>query len=608
MNTITPPSKKIFVFDFLSSTAWIVANLLTTIPVGSSGSIQDAVSSKSFIVLLLFLLINPWLRQKILFPSIMHWQNNLQGAHRFISLYKKSLFFIPIVFGLVGPFFIGFAINLQRTPHLLLSFIFYTMGNIFLVSMLFANLTIREFEIWTAFVPLKKEVRESSMTNRIAVVSFFSIIATVLLSLSPIVRNASTDLGDVLGKRVVPLFIYGLLLSSANLIMITKSTSNKIRTVQMRVKQLAAGNYQQDLAIINTRDETGLLLNDFNTFLQFNKTFLADLVQSTHVSMETADNLMTSMNKTTATIHQINKNIDSVSGSVHDQTAGVLETQATLEQIAKNIEALNQDIETQSSTVAESAAAVQELVASIASVTAILEKNSTSITSLADLSVKGITGARYANSMVEKSNKTALSLIEASSVIQNIAGQTNLLAMNAAIEAAHAGESGKGFAVVADEIRKLAEESNAQGKYIDSVLKEFEAISSELVAAGLQAEHANDEIADLAKSVQEQENMIMNAMNEQNTGGEQVLRGIQGITDITAHVKQKSNEMLTGNRMVKEEMQRLAKSAQQIQDNVQEINGGAVEITAAIEQILSETGNNKKSVSTVSDHLSTLTI
>jgi len=215
------------------------------------------------------------------------------------------------------------------------------------------------------------------------------------------------------------------------------------------------------------------------------------------------------------------------------------------------MEQLNANVSEQASAVTESAAAIEEMVASIQAVTNALTKNTEQVRELQSASEVGHTGINDVVTDIREIAQESESLLEINSVMSNIASQTNLLSMNAAIEAAHAGESGRGFAVVADEIRKLAESSSKQSKTIGTVLK---AIKSSIDKITKSAEHVLnrfDTIDGGIRTVAEQERGVLNAMEEQKQGSEQVLQAIGQVSDITQRVKNDAQQMVKRQQAVK---------------------------------------------------------
>jgi len=373
--------------------------------------------------------------------------------------------------------------------------------------------------------------------------------------------------------------------------------SRPLRSAVLALENIASGEGDLTQRLSEqSKDEIGQLGHFFNQTIGKIGALVGSIRNTTVKLRQNGETLATQMDETASALNEIHANIDGMKQKTVNQSASVTETEATIAQIVQNITRLNGLIETQAGSVSQSSSAIEQMVANIRSVTETLARNAVSVDQLALSAEKGTTSMDEVASLISTIAHESDGLLEASTVIQAIANQTNLLAMNAAIEAAHAGDFGKGFAVVADEIRKLSEDAGEQARTISTVLNNLKELIDQGSIASVGAQDQFQTVFKLSQMVKNQEGMIKNAMDEQNIGGTQVLESIQQISEITGQVKEGSSEMLQGSTEIRTEMHRLAEVTDDMRSSMNEMALGTNQINTAANHINDLSKHNRDEI------------
>ena len=413
-------------------------------------------------------------------------------------------------------------------------------------------------------------------------------------------------LSEVLAKinrLIIVTLLIGALGLAALALVVLAAIARLINPLKATVGMLeAASEGNGDLTkVIHSKqsDEVGLLATHFNRFTASLREMIANIVTAATELSRTGAQLAQNMETVSSAVTEIAANVRSLRDGVGRQSNSIASSSASIDQIVARIERLNELIEEQSSSVAKSSASIEEMVAASQSVAANIERVGGHYHDLVRVADDGTTKISDVARLAQDIEKQSISLSEANDLIAGIASKTNLLAMNAAIEAAHAGAAGKGFAVVADEIRNLAESSTDQSKSIDKNLKSIQSAIAAIVASSSTAELTFNEVRALIGTLYGLQEEVKGAMAEQNAGSAQILEALATINTVTADVRTASSEMTLASSSVLSEIRTLQEISEEVRQGIGEIAAGTDEIDRSMVVVSELTRKNALDVSVV---------
>ena len=413
--------------------------------------------------------------------------------------------------------------------------------------------------------------------------------------------SGAADPGSYLGGFIVETVALALIVIGWGFWLvwtIASGVTSRLKSVTVRIQQIAEGGGDlTQRANIVRNDGIGQLASAFNRFLGS----LHDLVRRTRrISVDvagSADSLAASAAQARESVDALEAALEKVRRSAEDQDGVVASARRSIEDMAGSIDSVADRVATQAGFVEQSSAAISQMAANIAGVSSLAARADDVALKLKTHSQEGGDALKASVTAIRELEDASRAVRAIVSSISKIAAQTNLLAMNAAIEAAHAGEAGAGFAVVADEVRSLAESAAASAKDIVGLIKDMTDRITTGAALADRAGVAFDRIREGVDGTGELVRTIAASMSEQKAGAQEILDSVNSLIEATSSIRDLTADQRIKSRDMREAMDRIVAASERILGCIKDEEGSTATLARVVALVKDEAFRNRSETS-----------
>ena len=376
-----------------------------------------------------------------------------------------------------------------------------------------------------------------------------------ILALAMPTEELYTPLKNLLVRQII-VALFAIVLVSVGIMFYTRFITQNINEVKRISALMAEGNLRHEM-IVSSRDEFGQMGQNFNSMTVNLRKLLHKIINNSQHVASSSEQLTASAQQTAKATEHIAITVQDIASAMETQTGYAGQTTASVNEISTRIFNVNSDVQIVTNMTLETA---QKAVDGHKVINKALNH-------MDMISEKVSTATDVVNVLGDKSRE----IDKISSLITNIAGQTNLLALNAAIEAARAGEQGRGFAVVADEVRKLAEQSEIAAKQISIIISEIQKETGKAVQI-------------MSESTDSVQNGI-SLFTQTKSTFEEIQEAIEKVSNRSTGIAQVIDGISLGTKQIVDSVSGIAKSTNETSASVQNVAASTEEQTASMEEI-----------------------